>query len=117
MLCFILPTAIPYYYWNETVWNAFFVCALFRLCFSLNVAFCVNSVTHIWGNKPYDQNILSTENVGVSFLAVGEGYHNYHHTFPWDYSTSEFGWKVNPTTLFIDTCAWLGLVYDRKSAS
>lgn len=52
-------------------------------------------------------------------LTRPEGYHNYHHTFPWDYSTSEFGWKFNFnfTTLLIDMFAFMGLVYERKTVN
>lgn len=76
----------------------------------------VNSAAHLWGNRPYDVNIGARENKFVSFGSMGEGWHNYHHTFPWDYSTSEFGYKLNFSTFFIDTMAWLGQAYDRKAA-
>ena len=45
------------------------------------------------------------------------GFHNYHHTFPWDYATSEFGPKYNLTTCFIDMCAAIGWAYDRKTVT
>lgn len=44
----------------------------------------------------------------------GEGFHNYHHTFPYDYATSEFGCKLNLTTCFIDLMCVLGLAKDRR---
>ena len=44
------------------------------------------------------------------------GWHNYHHTFPWDYATSEFGYKLNLSKVFIDAMAWLGQAYDLKQA-
>lgn len=47
----------------------------------------------------------------------GEGFHNYHHTFPHDYSTSEFGPFFNVTTLFINAMAKLGLAYDLRTIS
>jgi len=47
-------------------------------------------------------------------LSLGEGWHNYHHVFPWDYKTSELG-KINVTMLFIDLCARIGWAYDLKS--
>ena len=50
----------------------------------------------------------------ISLLAWGEGFHNYHHTFPYDYSTSEWGLRLNVTTRFIDTMAWLGQAYDLR---
>ena len=47
---------------------------------------------------------------------MGEGWHNYHHVFPWDYKTAELGnYTLNFTTAFIDFFAWLGLAYDRKT--
>lgn len=53
---------------------------------------------------------MSVEAPIVSLLAMGEGWHNYHHVFPWDYKTGEFGnYSLNITTAFIDFCAWLGL--------
>jgi stearoyl-CoA desaturase (delta-9 desaturase) len=52
----------------------------------------------------------------VAILAVGEGWHNYHHTFPWDYKTSELGiYRYNLTALFIDFFAWIGWAYDLKT--
>lgn len=52
----------------------------------------------------------------VSIVAFGEGWHNYHHTFPWDYKAGEFG-RYNLTTFFIDLFAQLGLVYDLRYPS
>lgn len=50
----------------------------------------------------------------VGFVAIGEGWHNYHHAFPWDYRAAELGAKYNVTTFVIDALAYLGLVYDLK---
>lgn len=54
--------------------------------------------------------------ISSGFCFPGEGFHNYHHTFPFDYSASELGLKFNPTTWFIDLMFWLGLVTERKQA-
>ena len=49
---------------------------------------------------------------------MGEGWHNYHHVFPWDYKAAELGnYNVNVTTGFIDLCAKIGWAYDLKSVS
>lgn len=51
-------------------------------------------------------------------MSVGEGYHNYHHVFPWDYKASEFGHVIfNPTALWIDFFHKIGWAYDLKQAS
>ena len=65
------------------------------------------------------RNIYPRENKIVSWFAAGEGWHNYHHTFPWDYRTSEFGWTdtFNPSSAIIDFWASMGWAYDLKTAS
>ncbi len=47
----------------------------------------------------------------------GEGYHNYHHTFPWDYRASEFASFINLSSLFIEFFARIGWVTDLKVVS
>ncbi|GIY25932.1 acyl-CoA desaturase [Caerostris extrusa] len=89
-----------------------FGAGFFRYVICLHFTWCVNSLAHMWGNKPYDKNISAVETKWVSAFAIGEGFHNYHHTFPWDYATSELGYKYNFTTLFIDCMAYLGQAYD-----
>ena len=114
--CFAMPTTVPWYFWGESVWTAFFA-AIFRYVLLLNFTWCVNSVAHLFGNKPYDKHINPSENVFVTLGAIGEGYHNYHHVFPYDYSTSEYGWRANVTTMFIDCMAFIGQAYNRKKMS
>ncbi|GFU07602.1 stearoyl-CoA desaturase 5 [Trichonephila clavipes] len=117
LCCFIIPAAIPYYCWNENFLVCFFGAGFFRYVVCLHFTWFVNSAAHMWGNKPYDKNISAVETKWVSALAIGEGFHNYHHTFPWDYSTSELGYKYNFTTFFIDCMAYIGQAYDLKTAS
>lgn len=50
-------------------------------------------------------------------MALGEGWHNYHHVFPWDYKTGELGNSYNPSTSFINFFAKLGWAYELKSVS
>lgn len=58
------------------------------------------------------------ESLPVAIAAFGEGWHNYHHVFPWDYKTSEMGdYKLNLSTAFIDFFAKIGWAVNRKSVS
>ncbi|KAK3763453.1 hypothetical protein RRG08_053307 [Elysia crispata] len=111
-LCFILPTFIPVYLWDESAFIAFYIAAVLRYALVLNATWLVNSAAHMWGQRPYDHRINPAENMAVALCATGEGFHNYHHVFPHDYSTSEYGWRLNLTTMFIDTMSWFGLAYD-----
>ncbi|KAJ1368553.1 Delta(9)-fatty-acid desaturase fat-6 [Parelaphostrongylus tenuis] len=117
IFCFLLPTAIPAKFWGESVYVAFYTAGLLRYCLLLHATWLINSAAHWFGFKPYDKNISPVESVWTTVSAMGEGGHNFHHTFPQDYRTSEYSLKFNWTKLFIDVCAALGLVYDRKSFS
>lgn len=49
---------------------------------------------------------------------MGEGWHNYHHVFPWDYKAAELGkYSVNVTTFFLDTFKKIGWAWDLKEPS
>ncbi|XP_071558490.1 (11Z)-hexadec-11-enoyl-CoA conjugase isoform X1 [Temnothorax nylanderi] len=114
-LCFVLPAVIPVYAWNES-WDISISSVIIRYVLSLNFTFSVNSFAHLWGNRPYNRTLKSTENPVVSFFAIGEGWHNYHHCFPSDYKAAELGfYRLNLTTAFIDFMAWLGWAYDLKT--
>jgi len=116
-LCYVFPTIVPMWCWGESFQHAYFIPAVLRYIAELNATWLVNSAAHMYGNKPYDKHIHPSENIFVSIGAVGEGFHNYHHTFPQDYATSEYGWKINITCMFIDCMAAIGLVTSRKSVS
>lgn len=117
LVCFILPTLIPMYCWEESFNNAWHITML-RYVLNLNITFLVNSAAHMWGYKPYDKNIRPVQNVPVSLVTFGEGFHNYHHVFPWDYRAAELGNNnLNLTTKFIDFFAWLGWAYDLKTVN
>ena len=117
LICFILPTVAPMWLWGETFYNAFAI-NMFRYVFTLNMTWLVNSAAHMFGSRPYDKFINPSENLSVAIFALGEGWHNYHHVFPWDYKTSELGkYSTNFTAAFIDFMAKIGWAYDLKTVS
>ena len=96
--------------WDDS-YNCFWTCFI-RIVMGLHATYCVNSLAHIGcdtdTNKPYDKSIQAVENRFVSFITLGEGWHNYHHAFPKDYRASEKH-KYNPTARFIQLTKYLGL--------
>jgi len=117
--CFIVPSIVANYFWGEDLWAAFLVLGVARYMIILHATWTVNSVAHSFGYKPYDPTISPSENSLVAFFALGEGWHNWHHTYPSDYATSEYGFtaQINPTKLFIDILAFFGLVWGRKRST
>lgn len=117
IVCFLFPTAFAVYGWGESALVAFYTAALWRYCWTLHATWFINSAAHSFGYKPYDANITPVESIWTTITAFGEGGHNYHHTFPQDYRTSEMPMLLNLTKAFIDFFAAIGWVYDRKSVA
>ncbi|KAM6177413.1 LOW QUALITY PROTEIN: stearoyl-CoA desaturase 5 [Erethizon dorsatum] len=115
LMCFVVPTLVPWYNWGESLWNSYFLATILP-AIALN-GMLINSVAHMYGNQPYDKHISPQQNLLITLGAIGGGFHNYHHTFPFDYSASELALNFNPTTWFIDFMCLLGLATDRKQAT
>ncbi|KAJ6220506.1 hypothetical protein RDWZM_006318 [Blomia tropicalis] len=111
----ILPTFIPVLLWNEIVFTSFIVCMMQPYFFTLHTTWMVNSWAHMFGGKPYNTKIGPVE-ATIRHMMVGEGFHNYHHTYPWDYSASELGASkvFNLATMFINFFAWIGWATELK---
>lgn len=58
-----------------------------------------------------------TDNLLVTLIVIGEGYHNYHHVFPWDYRAGETTRWFNFTATLIELFAKIGWAYDLKTVS
>lgn len=114
MFTVLVPSYIPVLLWGEKFWSSFIFSFMVRYMITLHGTWLVNSAAHYYGHRPYDVRIEARESPYVIYNALGEGFHNYHHTFPYDYAAGEFGKYLNITTTFIDMCASLGLVYGRR---
>ncbi|ODN03861.1 Acyl-CoA Delta(11) desaturase [Orchesella cincta] len=118
MTSFVMPTFVAWFFLGEKFLTAWCFASQLRYCFNLHCTWLVNSAAHLWGDHPYDKAINPAENKGVAIFAFGEGWHNYHHVFPWDYKTAELGrYRYNFTAAFIDFFAWIGWAYDLKTVS
>ncbi|XP_055691223.1 acyl-CoA Delta-9 desaturase-like [Lutzomyia longipalpis] len=117
VVCVLIPCIIPIILWNEDPVKSFLVCYSARTCLSLTFTCFINSLAHTYGQRPYDKTILPRQNKFVSIFIAGEGWHNFHHAFPWDYRASELGTSFNLAANAIDFCAKMGWVYDLKTVS
>ena len=46
------------------------------------IYWCINSVTHTFGTRPFHTRDLSTNNVWLAIPTLGQAWHNNHHAFP-----------------------------------
>ena len=116
-VCFAFPPLMAHFFWNESI-EVYYYVEVLRYILLLHCTWLVNSAAHLYGSHPYDPTINPAENRFVALCSAGEGWHNWHHKFPYDYAASELGSDkiYNPTKMFIDICAYIGIVTDRKRA-
>ncbi len=88
-----------------------------RLVVVHHFTFFINSLAHFWGRQPYSSDCTARDNAVVALLTFGEGYHNFHHQFQWDYRNGIRWWQFDPTKWLIRVCAWLGLSRNLKRCS
>jgi stearoyl-CoA desaturase (Delta-9 desaturase) len=63
-------------------WRGLLWAGLVRIFLTHHVTWSVNSVCHVFGNRPFATRDRSTNQWLVGLLAMGEGWHNNHHAFP-----------------------------------
>lgn len=85
-----------------------------RLLVSHHTTWCINSLAHMWGDRNYSEEHSAVDNYLISFLTYGEGYHNYHHSFAYDYRNGIRWYHFDPGKWLIWTLQKLGLAKDVK---
>ena len=72
----------------------------------------INSLSHIWGSRPYRTDDSSKNNFLLALITLGEGWHNNHHRCPGSVRQGFFWWEVDMTYYFLRLYRALGLVWD-----
>ena len=94
---------------NGDVLAMILVAGVARLVAVHHVTFFINSLAHIWGKRPYTDKNTARDNGIIALFTFGEGYHNYHHIFEYDYRNGIKWWQYDPTKWLIKSLSWLGL--------
>ncbi len=85
-----------------------------RLFLCHHTTFFINSLAHYWGSKPYSDDSSARDNPVVALLTYGEGYHNFHHTFQWDYRNGLRWYQFDPTKWLIRSLSLVRLTSNLK---
>ena len=109
---FIIPLAIGFIYgrpMGALLWAGFL-----RLTIVHHATFFINSMCHYFGRQTYDIKSTARDSWFVSWFTFGEGYHNYHHKFQWDYRNGVKWFAYDPSKWIIKGLSFFGITYDLK---
>ncbi|AOX01786.1 acyl-CoA desaturase [Moorena producens PAL-8-15-08-1] len=96
-------------------WQGFLWGGLVRIFLAHHVTWSINSITHLYGSRPFDTSEQSTNNLWLAIPSFGEAWHNNHHAFP---NSGKFGlqwWEIDLGYWIIRTLEFAGLVWEVKT--
>jgi stearoyl-CoA desaturase (delta-9 desaturase) len=86
-----------------------------RIFLTQQSTFLVNSLSHTVGKTPYSLDKTAKDSFIVTILTHGEGYHNFHHKFQFDYRNGIRWYHWDPTKWSIQLAALIGLAKKLKT--
>lgn len=92
--------------WQMLMWG-FFVSTVLLF----HGTFTINSLGHVWGNRPYKTKDHSRNNFVLALLTLGEGWHNNHHRFAVSARQGFVWWQVDITYYILKIMSYLGIVH------
>ena len=111
----VLPTIVAAQ-WGDP-WGGLLVAGFLRVAVMLQGTFCINSLAHLVGTQRYDPHSSARDSHLTALLTFGEGYHSFHHRFPFDYRNGPRWWNYDPSKWLIWTLARMGLADKLRTAS
>lgn len=95
-------------YLNGSILGMMLLAGICRIVLVHHVTFFINSLCHIWGKQPYTDCNTAKDNSILALFTFGEGYHNYHHIFEYDYRNGIKWWHYDPTKWVIKALSLIG---------
>ena len=100
---------------NGNIFEMILIAGVCRLVLVHHVTFFINSLAHIWGKQTYTDVNTARDNGILALFTFGEGYHNYHHIFEYDYRNGIRWWQYDPTKWLIKALSWIGLTKNLRT--
>ena len=122
LVSFGLPTLIGYLYAIYTnnlspvagALGGLLVPGVARVVMVQHATFCINSLCHMIGKRPYSTSHSARDSWIAAIFTMGEGYHNYHHEFQWDYRNGVKPWQLDPSKWIIWALSKIGMTSGLK---
>jgi stearoyl-CoA desaturase (delta-9 desaturase) len=94
---------------NGLVWGG-----LVRMFLVNHASWCVGSVCHVWGTRPFETRDRSANNYPVALFTFGEGLQNNHHAFQNSAAHRVAWWQPDFSMTVIRALELVGLVWEVK---
>jgi stearoyl-CoA desaturase (delta-9 desaturase) len=95
---------------THNLWGNLVIGLLLRIVITHHSTFLINSAAHMFGSRPYTDSNTARDNALLAPLTYGEGYHNFHHMWQWDYRNGVRWYQWDTTKWMLRALAVVGLV-------
>lgn len=119
LLAFLMAAVVPAglgCLWGDPI-GAVLVAGFLRLVVQWHITFSINSFTHLFGSQSYSTSNSARDSSWTALITFGEGYHNFHHRFQYDYRNGVRWFHFDPTKWFVWSLSKVGLTRDLKRTS
>jgi stearoyl-CoA desaturase (delta-9 desaturase) len=107
---FALPTLLGYLWGGPpAALGGFLLGGVLKVVCVQHSTFFINSFCHYIGKRPYSSRSSARDSWIMALFTFGEGYHNFHHEFSYDYRNGVKPWQFDPTKWAIWTMSKLRL--------
>ena len=113
-LSFILPAIIGYSYGRPL--GGLLIGGVLRVTMVHHFTWFINSFCHFIGRKNYDINTSARDSWFMALFTFGEGYHNFHHKFQWDYRNGISWYSFDPSKWIIKFLSYFKITYGLREA-
>ncbi|KAL9648143.1 hypothetical protein ABK040_007508 [Willaertia magna] len=112
-LGYIAPMLIAGLGWGDW-YGGFFIGGILSKTVLQHCTFFINSLAHTVGAATFNDDHTARDSYIVSFFTFGEGFHNFHHTFEYDYRNGLHWHHYDPGKWLIYTFSLFGWTFDLK---
>ncbi len=116
LLSLLLPSAAGFVFGGTAAdaFSGFIFGGLARVFVANQAAWCVGSISHMFGSRPFATRDNSANNWPVAFFTFGEGLQNNHHAFPGAYRHGMRWWEPDVSGWVLALLARAGIVWDLR---
>lgn len=103
--------------WHDPL-GGLIIAGFLRMVVIIHLVSLINSICHYYGSQPYPLSQDSSRNNWlVALLTFGEGYHNSHHRFPFDYRLGRKFYDIDIGKWLIKLFSFCKITSDLRTAS
>lgn len=110
VMAFVVPTLLGWLFGDAL--GGLLLGGVVRLLLAYHATFSINSFAHWLGNQRYSSTHTARDSWLTALFTMGEGYHNFHHTFPGDYRNGVRFFDFDPPKWVLSVFAKWGWIWN-----